>query len=285
MLKWPPILLLVIVSLVLSAGCVPANNSAPDTNYINTAVEGTMVAALVQTALANTQIASLQSATATPTFVPELPTLTPTPIFTFTPVVPQVSVSVPTNCRAGPGQSYDRIGSLLVGEEAEVVGRNSAGTYWYIRNPNDQSGYCWLWGGYATLAGNTVLLPIYAAPPSPTPSPAFLIFYNGLDTCTDWWVEIELDNTGELSFKSMSISVKDTVTNVVVSADSNGFTNLNGCASKKTRDILEPGDLRTISAPAFTYDPTGHKLRATVSLCTSTNQKGDCETQTIKFTP
>ena len=265
MLKLPPILLLVIISLVVSAGCIPIASSTSDANFIGTAVEGTMVAGLVQTALVNTQIANLQSATATPTLVPELPTLTPTPIFTPTPVVPQVSVSVPTNCRAGPGHSYDRIGSLLVGEVAVVVGRNSAGTYWYIRNPDDRSGYCWLWGEYATLTGNTTLLPIYAAPPTPIPSPAFLIFYNGLDTCTGWWVEIELDNTGELTFNSMSITVKDLVTNMVVSADRNGFTNLNGCASKKTRDILEPGDLRTVSAPAFAYDPTGHRLRATVT--------------------
>jgi len=80
-----------------------------------------------------------------------------------------VTVSVDTNCRTGPGVVYDRVGGLLVGEQAVVVGKYSAGNYWIINNP-DSSGTCWLWGQYATVTGNTAGLPEYTPPPTPTPT-------------------------------------------------------------------------------------------------------------------
>jgi len=286
MLKLRPILLSVLVLLVVSAGCAPAGSPTSDSNFISTAVAQTFVAGLVQTSAAATLASMGEPPTATPTLVPELPTLTPTPIpvFTSTPGgVPQISVSVPTNCRVGPGKVYDRIGSLLVGEVAEVLGRNTAGNYWYIRNPDATGGFCWLWGEYATVAGNTSTLPVYAPPATPIPSPAFLVSYNDLDNCVGWWAEFELENTGGLPFKSMSLTVRDTDTDVVVSIDTDEFTNVNGCASTKTRDTLEAGDVRTVSAPEFAYDPNGHQLRATITLCTGNGLKGSCETQVIKF--
>lgn len=113
--------------------------------------------------------------TETPTSVPS-PTATftqmPTATIALTPTsaVPMVSVSENTNCRVGPGVVYDLVGALLVGEQAVVVGKYTAGNYWIINNPNG-SGTCWLWGQYATVTGNTVGLPEYAPPPTPTPQP------------------------------------------------------------------------------------------------------------------
>lgn len=102
--------------------------------------------------------------TATPQF-----TATPGP--TSTPSVPQVSVTTNTNCRTGPGTQYDLIDSLLIGQTAEVVGKNSGvPNYWVIKRING-SGTCWLWGQYATVSGNTANLPEYPVPPTPTPSP------------------------------------------------------------------------------------------------------------------
>ncbi len=43
--------------------------------------------------------------------------------------------------------------------------------------------------------------------------------------------------------------------------------------------------LYTVSAPAFAYDPSGHKLRATITLCSRDEQNGMCITESIKFTP
>lgn len=106
-----------------------------------------------------------------PTATEDLPTpIPPTPTATLTPTpsVPMVSVSVNTNCRAGPGQVYDIIGALIVGEQAEVVGAAVGGGYWIIKHP-DRSGECWLWANYATVTGGTEDLPMYTPPPTPTP--------------------------------------------------------------------------------------------------------------------
>lgn len=116
---------------------------------------------------------SAELPTPLPTMTQEIPptiTLTPTIALSATPSVPMASVSENTNCRTGPGKAYDYIGALTKGEEAEVVGKNTSNDYWIIKNP-DANGTCWLWGYYATIAGNTSNLQEYAVPPTPTPEP------------------------------------------------------------------------------------------------------------------
>jgi uncharacterized protein YgiM (DUF1202 family) len=111
------------------------------------------------------------------------PVFTSTPEFTPTPSVPQVTVSVNTNCRTGPGTQYDLVGALLVGQVGIVVGKNTATGYWIINNPG-QSGTCWLWGQHATVSGNTAGLTEYAIPATPTPAlPAAVANLKGEITC------------------------------------------------------------------------------------------------------
>lgn len=102
-----------------------------------------------------------------------LPTATPeftaTPQLTGTPTVPQVTVSVNTNCRTGPGTAYAIIGALVIGQVGTVVGKNSSTGYWIINNPG-QTGTCWLFPQYATVSGNTANLQEYSIPPTPTPT-------------------------------------------------------------------------------------------------------------------
>jgi hypothetical protein len=90
-------------------------------------------------------------------------------MFTPTLSTPQVHVDMDTNCRKGPGQIYDIVGSLLIGEIGNVVGRYMDGDYWVINNP-DGRGECWIWGFYATLEGPLDVLPYYTPPPTPTPT-------------------------------------------------------------------------------------------------------------------
>lgn len=289
MLRSNPILLLATVLLIVSLACVLPGTATPDPNFINTAIAQTIAAGVTQAASSDVPII-LESPTITQTFTPELPTLsptvtlTPTPVFTSTPLVPLISVSVPTNCRVGPGRQYDRVGALLVGEIAEVYGRDPTGAYWYIRNPDPGPEFCWLWGRYATLIGNTTILPVYTPPPTPTPAPNFDATYVGRDTCTGgWWVEFELENTGGIQFKSISLTVRDTETNIVLSLYADGFTDKDGCNDSVKRDNLNPGDTRIVSSPAFSYDPDGHKMRATVTLCSSPGQTGICISKVINF--
>jgi hypothetical protein len=177
------------------------------------------------------------------------------------------------------------VGALLVGQVAEVAGRDYTGNYWYIRNPNQSNGFCWLWGKYATLTGNFTALPMFTPPPTPTPIPAFEADYAGLESCSGWWVDLKLTNTGGVSFESISLTVRDTVTDIVVSIYTDVFNNINGCTDSSAKHVLNPGANRIVSAPAFTYNPSGHKLRATITLCSRDGQNGTCITESIKFTP
>jgi hypothetical protein len=108
--------------------------------------------------------------TFSPTFTLS-PTITASPTITLTPTLdkPMVSVSTSTNCRTGPGTIYDIIGVLMVGEQAEVVGKGEWGNYWIIKNP-DGAGECWLWSNYATVTGPTDGMTVYSPPPTPTPA-------------------------------------------------------------------------------------------------------------------
>ncbi len=111
-------------------------------------------------------------ATSTPTENSVVPTDTLTPTITLTPTssIPMVSVSTDTNCRTGPDTVYDIRGILRVGENAQVVGRNSTSDYWVIILPSNNSIICWVWGNYATVTGNTSNIPIVNPPPTPTPT-------------------------------------------------------------------------------------------------------------------
>lgn len=253
--------------------------NAPQTSTISTA---TLVPLVI-----------FQTETSVPT-----PTLTVTLDFTATPFISLISVSTPTNCRSGPGKAYEMEGALLVGEFAEVYGRDPTGNYWYVRNPDSGPEYCWVWGKYATLSGPALLLPVFTPPPTPTPtftpsptltptpSPNFKAEYAGLDTCNaTWWVEVKLKNKGSVPFKSVNISVRDKATDVVMVNLADGFTNMDGCLSRAIQDTLGFGDTYLLSAPAFAYDPTGHEIVLVITLCSDTGQKGMCATGKIIFTP
>jgi hypothetical protein len=283
--------------------------SLPDTGAISTSAAQTVIAGLTQNVPQATLSATFET-TPTFTFTSEPPTftqtetltptqtLTATLVFTPVPLVPLISVSVPTNCRSGPGKVYGMEGALLVGDFAEVYGRDPTNNYWYIRNPDSGPDFCWVWGKYATLTGPVLLVPVFTPPPTPTPTftpsptltptpfPAFKAEYASLDTCNgSWWVEIKLKNKGSISLKSVNISVRDNLTGTVLVNLADGFTNLDGCLVKTTKDALGPDDTYLLSAPGFVYDPTGHELKVILTLCSDAGQKGMCATDRIEFTP
>lgn len=158
------ILLITTMACGVGGGSNLAPPALPTDDVVATAVELTLRASGQVP-----QPTPLPSPLPAATLPPPTAVFTPTITLTPTPSVPMVSVSVDTNCRTGPGKEYDYIGALLVGEKAEVVGKNTASNYWIIKNP-DASGNCWLWGFYATVEGNTSNLPEVAVPPTPTPA-------------------------------------------------------------------------------------------------------------------
>lgn len=301
----------VVALLIASIACAVPAISTTDTGAISTAAAQTVVAGLTKNAPQLLSSPTLEiTSTASLTFTPEPPTFTPTETitptltltatlpFTATLEIPLISVSVPTNCRNGPGKVYNMVGALLIGQVAEVYGRDASNIYWYIRNPGAGDPFCWVWGEYATVIGPALLLPVFTPPPTPTatltplptktptPSPAFKSDYVSLDTCNNaWWAEIQLKNTGSIPFKSVNISVTDKATDIVVVNLADGFTNIDGCLKTTTKDIIGIGDTYLLSAPAFTYNPTGHNIQVVITLCSDTGQKGMCATNKFTFKP
>lgn len=278
---WIGILFIFIMACTLPQATPPVNS-----------VNASTAAALTVAAVINNQPQPSQLPSATlpvpviisDTFTP-LPTLSPTPVYTSTSSVPTISVSVDTNCRVGPGKVYTRVGGLLVGETAEVIAKDPTNEYWYIRDPESPSGFCWVWGYYATVLGNTSIIPIFTPPPSPTPAPSFELSYAGMDSCVGWWAELRIKNTGPVTFKSFSLTIKDRALNVTLSSSGNGFTDMDGCLSSGITSELAPGDVYILSSPIFINNIVNHNMRATLTLCTQNGQGGTCVSQTIDFKP
>jgi hypothetical protein len=200
-MRLKPVVRLMIIIISMTILGLPACNllgtgepSFSAEELAQTAVAETMaVEHNVQTIVAGTLAASgeLDADGPEATEVPEPSTPTPEPTITLTPTIvvtptpdkPMVSVSVNTNCRTGPGLQYQIVGALLVGEQAEVVGVAENGDYWIIKNPRGP-GECWLWGQYASVAGQTSGLPRLTPPPTPTPTFTPTPAYNWTGTWT-----------------------------------------------------------------------------------------------------
>ena len=101
-------------------------------------------------------------ATSTPAVLPTAaPTVVPTP---STPQVTPVSVNV--NCRSGPDVAYDAVSALLFGNTTQVVGRLADSSWWYVHDPSNPGGFCWIAAGVVTIAGPIAGIPVVAPPPA-----------------------------------------------------------------------------------------------------------------------
>lgn len=89
----------------------------------------------------------------------------PTATFTSTPSMVLASPrEQPVNCRFGPDVSYAVIGALIVGRQAEVIGKNPDISWVYVRNPSDPSTSCWLFTELINVEGNLENLPVVGPP-------------------------------------------------------------------------------------------------------------------------
>ncbi|HSA99483.1 MAG TPA: hypothetical protein VLE49_02455 [Anaerolineales bacterium] len=288
--------------IIASQACVgmAPEVSTPDPHSIDTAIAGTMAAAATQTAQA--WVTETPTSTAAPT---KTLSATPFPTFTLVIAMPLVYVTKSTHCRSGPGEDYPSIVALKAGEAAQAVGRSRDAKYWIIRNPKRPSQLCWLSGKYASVTGVAGILSVFTAPPKPTRTrtpkpptrvptkkpvatvaPTFTASYSSTVNCTgsQWFAQIELANTGKVTFQSVFLIVEDTVTGDIFTSNSDDFINSNGCSSD-TVDTLPPATTLKVSLPPLTKDPTGHLLNAGINLCTKPGGNGACAIRVITFTP
>ncbi len=269
---------------------VSSTNQDP-TAAIQTGVVETVASTVAtQTTLTNT-VASIVVALATK--MPEFtftPSLTPTPIFTLTPSVPMVSVSLPTNCRSGPGTAYDILGLLNAGESAEVVGRNTSSDNWIIRLPYNPAITCWLWGQYATVVGNTSGLPVYNSPTPVAyfnvPAASYDVIYFCPTVCDGYYmIRFQITNNGSVTLESNQVITTDQTTGETKTTTLNTFPIYNVCSQESIQEDLSPGEVGGTTNSGFSSNPVGHAIKATIRVCSQDNMAGTCLEKTFTFTP
>lgn len=288
---------LVLVALLSLTGCsiptpVSSNRVAPVDATVTMLVLSTQVEATQQAlreqagngAMSPTQEAGEGApSNETPEPPPQEEPSPPAP--TETDPAPRANVLENTNCRSGPGTVYDLRYIALAGETLTVVARSSFSDYVVVLDPSHSGQECWLWTRYVELEGDIDALPLRSPPPTPTPSLSFTAAYDFMDGCVGWDPAFVVTNTGTITFKSYAISAYDTVTTTTVSTSVDNFDETNGCPVITAIPELAPGMSGWVHAYSFIYDPTGHALQVTITLCTEPGLGGSCVSQNLTVTP
>ena len=93
-------------------------------------------------------------------------------------ILPTPAANTPTavantsvNVRSGPGENYTIYGVLQYGTQAQVVGKNTDGSWWALNMPLSPTGAGWVSGAYVTVsnANNVAVLPAPAVPATVAP--------------------------------------------------------------------------------------------------------------------
>ncbi len=138
----------------------------------------------------------------------------------------------PVNCRFGPDVSYAVVGALIVGRQAEVIGKNIDITWIYVRNPSDPSTSCWLFADLVNVDGNLETIPVVGPPEI---------------MVTD--IKVRIDPP------SMNVACNDFPQNVIISADitTNGplvvtwyWESSTGLVSDQKQVLFEAGETKTV---------------------------------------
>ncbi len=104
------------------------------------------------------------------TVCPLGPFITPIPDFSLEPedvpgpMTPMAAVGRAANCRSGPGMDYPVLDILPEGISLPIDGRNGAGTWWRVDDPNLQAD-CWLADNLAGVSGEVSQVPVIQVAP------------------------------------------------------------------------------------------------------------------------
>ena len=291
----PKIILVVVILILISLACnLPsmAKTAGPQNppGHVETSIVETLIArgdapdSVDQGAEGDDNAAPPASDTPE---VTETPTLTPTITETPTPEVAMVYASANTNCRIGPGTSFAAIYTLNEGEEAEAVAKGPYDQYWYIKQPNQPSTICALWGKYATPSGPHEALPVWTPIPTPTPQGMdFTVTYHKyLDCGGPWGLQYRIDNIGSKKLESWKTTANDhTGGSNPQPWDANFFYEYIGCAPANQQDDLVTGEAYYLFS-LFAGDPKGHDITTTIKICAKDGLAGECKTKTIRHKP
>ena len=149
--------------LLLTACNMPLTSNDEDLNN---------QAATVVALTLDAQVAATPTLEETPLPTPTLAvTATPKPTITPTYSVPMLTVNENTNCRSGPGQSFDILTTLVTGASVEIIGKHPTENYWVVK-VQGMDEPCWLWGEFSTTSGSFWVVPTMSPPATAAAQPA-----------------------------------------------------------------------------------------------------------------
>ena len=309
----PALVKSILPIIILMAGLSGCNftppTETPDPGFVNTAAAETIQVSLQQRTIEaleqqlTSQAQTIQAPTLPPaateapisTDTPVLPsaTLMPTlPLATLPPPTlqaPMLTADVDTRCRQGPSTTFATLSYILVGQQAEVLGRNPERTWWLIRDPRGQYGNCWAWGETTRLLGDERLVPIIQSPPTPTTLAQvnFNAAYANIHNCGGVaTVVFQVSNTGTIGFQSSSITIRDMTNNVGLAGPESSnvpfMSNQNACPPGFAN--LPGGATGFVAKGMGLLPPSGTKGRGIIVLCTKPDLAGECLEMKANFT-
>jgi hypothetical protein len=301
----PRIYLMIIFLVIASLACSFSDLTGQATATQAPGSFDTAVAqSLAETSSIQTVVAQGVASVAAPTLGDSSPggptaeiqsSLTPTLTVSATSGKAMVSVSNVTNCRSGPGTIYDWLGALNPGQEVEILGKDLSNSSYYIKNPTNSSGFCWIWNTYATVTGDMAAVPVFTPMPTPTPAISktptslpisYSATFSELLFCpANYYITINIVNTGTLTWQSWDLSIDDTVSSTTALESDDKFMDITGCGSVNIQDDLSPGETGKLYSGAIPSNPEGHLIKASIKLCSADGLAGTCISKSITFTP
>jgi hypothetical protein len=187
-----------------------------------------------------------------------------------------------TNCRSGPTTDYSILYVFMSGETAKIVSKTTLEDYVLAEVPTNPSQSCWLWTNYATISGDLSGLPVATPPP---PLVNYSIEFTLLKECGGYMLEFKVVNTGVKTLQAYKIVAKDITSHTQQTSTGTVFDLMDGCFIQQAIGYIDPGKVGYVYASDFSYDPTGHSMEATITICSHNDMTGVCATQVYKFTP
>jgi hypothetical protein len=279
--------IIIVASLLLTACNSPKPVPATETqNQVSQPTELLLTTAPPT----NTQLPTdtpLPTETLTPT-QPHAATDTPTPVATLvntpTNVVsgPTAHVNENTNCRSGPSSDYPLIVTILSGQDVKIVSKTTVDSYLIVEDPTNPPQSCWLWTQYVSTSGDLSSLPVATPPP---PLMSYSMVFTKIETCATYSMEFKVTNTGSKTLQSYTIVAKDLSEHTQQTSSSTVFSIREDCAVDEEIGFVDPGKVGYAYANNFTYNPSGHSMEATITICSHDDQTGVCATRVVKFKP
>jgi hypothetical protein len=249
---------------------------------------------MVITASGTTGQSAPPSASSTVELTPtQTPSVTFTPSITATPTMEGVTMTAgqDLSCVTGPKWDlYDWVAIIKQGEMVTLLARSTPewGEYYYVRMGNGTE--CWVYGGSSTKNGDPSSLPIKEAPPTPTPKTLvdYSVSYLTTSHCgATYYFRFHINNTGTVALESIRIVITDNTMAATFTHESDSFRSYNGCGIESYKPSLPPGQgtsVANVIPGELGYNPAGHSITATFTICPADCLMGTCVNRTINFT-